>query len=54
MSIYEYIYSFRDSYELPFPEYTSQSTINALEMLKKIKNEISSGLKQYFLYDFQY
>jgi len=41
-SVYEFIYSCRESYESPFPELKSQTTINALKQLKKIKNEISS------------
>ena len=42
-SIYEFIYSFRESKESPFPELTSQTAIDALKFLKKIKEEISSG-----------
>ena len=42
-SIYEFIYSCRDSKESKFPELTNQTTINALKKLKEIKNKISSG-----------
>jgi len=42
-SIYEFIYSFRDSIDAKFPEIGSQSFIDALEMMKKIKNELSSN-----------
>eukprot|EP00833_Pecoramyces_ruminatium_P010859 jgi/Orpsp1_1/1184891/evm.model.c7180000091399.1 len=41
-SIYEFIYSCRKSYESPFPELNSQTSIEALKLLKKIKEEISS------------
>eukprot|EP00833_Pecoramyces_ruminatium_P008346 jgi/Orpsp1_1/1182378/evm.model.c7180000081039.1 len=41
-SIYEFIYSCRESYESPFPDLRSQTTIEALKLLKKIKEEISS------------
>ncbi|KAG4087968.1 periplasmic binding protein-like II [Neocallimastix lanati (nom. inval.)] len=41
-SLYEYLYSFRDSKESPFPDLTSQNVKDALEKLKKIKEEISS------------
>ncbi|KAL6605335.1 periplasmic binding protein-like II [Neocallimastix californiae] len=47
-SLYEFIYSCRDSYESPFPDLLSNTTINALHQLKKIKNEISSD--DYFRY----
>ncbi|ORX66087.1 periplasmic binding protein-like II [Anaeromyces robustus] len=40
--IYEFINSYRESNSSPHPELTSKTTIEALEMLKKIKNEISS------------
>eukprot|EP00833_Pecoramyces_ruminatium_P008823 jgi/Orpsp1_1/1182855/evm.model.c7180000082928.1 len=43
ISIYEFIYSYRDSIDSPFPELTSQTAINALKKLKKIKEEISSA-----------
>ncbi|KAL6600240.1 hypothetical protein LY90DRAFT_640395 [Neocallimastix californiae] len=41
-SIVESIHSYRDTPESPFPELTSQNAIDALEMMKTIKNEISS------------
>ncbi|OUM61738.1 hypothetical protein PIROE2DRAFT_12195, partial [Piromyces sp. E2] len=41
-SLYEFIYSYRKSKESPFPELLSQEVINALEMIKKMKNDISS------------
>ncbi|OUM58658.1 hypothetical protein PIROE2DRAFT_16015 [Piromyces sp. E2] len=41
-SIYEFIYSFRDSVNEYFPEVGSPTFINALKMMKKVKNEISS------------
>jgi len=42
-SIYEFIYSYRNSIESPFPDLTSQEANNALNMIKRIKNEIASG-----------
>eukprot|EP00833_Pecoramyces_ruminatium_P004524 jgi/Orpsp1_1/1178556/evm.model.c7180000065824.2 len=41
-SIYEFIYSCRESYESSFPDLRSQTTINAMGLLKKIKEDISS------------
>ncbi|ORX86586.1 hypothetical protein BCR32DRAFT_240855 [Anaeromyces robustus] len=41
-SIYEFLYSCRESYESPFPELNSETTINAMKKLKQIKNELSS------------
>ncbi|ORX76241.1 hypothetical protein BCR32DRAFT_271394 [Anaeromyces robustus] len=41
-SIYEFIYSFRDSVNSPFPDLESQTAVDALEMMKVIKNKISS------------
>ncbi|ORX84281.1 periplasmic binding protein-like II [Anaeromyces robustus] len=41
-SIYEFIYSCRESYNSTFPELTSEVSINSLEKLKQIKDEISS------------
>jgi len=46
-SIVESIHSYRDTPESPFPELTSQNAIDALEMMKTIKNEISSGIYYY-------
>ncbi|OUM70662.1 hypothetical protein PIROE2DRAFT_1202 [Piromyces sp. E2] len=43
VSIYEFIHSFRESNSAPHPEIMSKTTIKALETLKKLKNEISSG-----------
>ncbi|ORX81116.1 periplasmic binding protein-like II [Anaeromyces robustus] len=40
ISILEYIYSYRDSVDAPFPEYQSKAAINAANMLKKIKTEL--------------
>ncbi|ORX83237.1 hypothetical protein BCR32DRAFT_267123 [Anaeromyces robustus] len=42
-STYEFIYSFRDSVNSSFPGLTSQIAINALDKIKEIKNEISTG-----------
>ncbi|ORX50629.1 periplasmic binding protein-like II [Piromyces finnis] len=41
-SIYEFIFSCRDSVQEGYPEVGSKSFIDALEMMKRIKSEISS------------
>jgi len=41
-STYEFIYSFRDSVDAKFPDVKSRSFIDALKMMKKIKEELSS------------
>jgi len=41
-SIYEFIHSCRNSPEDPFPDIRSETTINALNLLKRLKNEIST------------
>ncbi|OUM57927.1 hypothetical protein PIROE2DRAFT_16936, partial [Piromyces sp. E2] len=41
-SIYEFLYSFRDSIDADLPEIGSQEYLNALEMIKKVKNTLSS------------
>jgi len=42
VSAYTFIHSFRDSNESPHPEINSQTTIDALEKLKYLKDQISS------------
>ncbi|OUM65798.1 hypothetical protein PIROE2DRAFT_59777 [Piromyces sp. E2] len=44
MSIFEYINSYRESNNDPHPDITSQTTIEALEDLKKMKDEISEEI----------
>ncbi|ORX79009.1 periplasmic binding protein-like II [Anaeromyces robustus] len=41
-SIHEFIYSYRDTPNSPYPKLTSDTAVQALEMIKRIKNEISS------------
>jgi len=41
-SIYEYIYSFRDTYYDKFPGFSSSNASNALQYLKRMKSEIAS------------
>jgi len=43
-SVYEFMYSFRDKVEDPFPDLLSENAVNSLIMMKKLKNEISSGI----------
>jgi len=52
-SIYEFIYSCRDTPEDPFPEINSETSKKALNLLKRIKNELSSDdiFKQGFMYN---
>jgi len=42
-STYEFIYSFRDKKDDPFPDLLSDNAINALEMIKRLKETISTG-----------
>ncbi|OUM58628.1 hypothetical protein PIROE2DRAFT_64281 [Piromyces sp. E2] len=42
-SIYEFMYSFRDKEDDPFPDLLSDNAIRALETIKKMKERISSG-----------
>ncbi|ORX58641.1 periplasmic binding protein-like II [Piromyces finnis] len=41
-SAQEFIYSFRDSKDAPFPNYSSKEAVKALKTMKKIKDEIAS------------
>ncbi|ORX83229.1 periplasmic binding protein-like II [Anaeromyces robustus] len=41
-SIYEFIYSFRDSVDSPFPDIRSETAVKALNYIKRMKNEIGS------------
>eukprot|EP00833_Pecoramyces_ruminatium_P005518 jgi/Orpsp1_1/1179550/evm.model.c7180000069828.1 len=42
LSFRELIYSYRKTKDSPFPSYTSKEAIDALNMIKKIKNELAS------------
>ncbi|ORX79715.1 periplasmic binding protein-like II [Anaeromyces robustus] len=42
-SAHEFIYSFRKSKEAPFPDYTSQEVIDALNKIKEVMKEVSSN-----------
>jgi len=39
----EFIYSCRDTVDSPFPEFTSETTVKAAKLIKRIKEEIASG-----------
>lgn len=41
-SLYEFIYTFRDEVDSPYPDYNSKEAIEALEMMKTLKEEIAS------------
>jgi len=43
MSVYEFINSFRESNDSPHPEITSKTTIEALDKIKEMKDEIGEG-----------
>ncbi|KAL6630729.1 periplasmic binding protein-like II, partial [Neocallimastix sp. 'constans'] len=43
VSLFEYIYSFRDSVNSPFPSFVNETVINALEKLKYMKEKIASN-----------
>ncbi|KAL6635675.1 hypothetical protein U3516DRAFT_529780, partial [Neocallimastix sp. 'constans'] len=43
-SLYEFIYSCRESVNSPFPDLRSETAIKSLELIKYIKNEIASGI----------
>jgi len=43
-SIYEFIHTFRKSVESPFPAITSDEAVNALNMMKRLKEEVASGI----------
>ncbi len=47
-SIYEYLYSFRETVDSPMPEFNSQRAVEAFEKYDKIKKEVSS--RNYFSY----
>ncbi|ORX57918.1 periplasmic binding protein-like II [Piromyces finnis] len=40
-SLYEFIYSFRDNINSPFPDLKSKNTIDALKMIKQLKEELN-------------
>jgi len=40
----EFIYSFRNSIDDPLPEFDSPEAINAVMMMKKLKEKLSSGI----------
>eukprot|EP00833_Pecoramyces_ruminatium_P004364 jgi/Orpsp1_1/1178396/evm.model.c7180000065111.1 len=41
-SLYEFIYSYRNSYDAPYPKFPSEESIDALEMMKKMAQEINN------------
>jgi len=49
------LYSFRDTIDSPMPDLRSKNSVNALEMINKIKNKISSGKhlrnKNYYIFN---
>jgi len=44
MSLFEFISSFRENNESPQPEIKSETTVRALEYLKKMKDDIGDGI----------
>ncbi len=51
MSLYEFINSYRESNDSPHPEITSKTTIEALEKIKKMKDEIGEGILKNIIYN---
>jgi len=47
-SLYEFIYSFRNSVDSPFPDIHNEEFSNAIKMIKKLKDEVSRGK---YIYD---
>jgi len=43
LSLYEFIYSCRDSYNSTFPNLQDESFINSIKMLRRIKDEVASN-----------
>lgn len=43
LSIYELINSYRESNSSPYPRINSEMAINALKLMKKLKDQIGSG-----------
>jgi len=52
VSIYEFINSYRESNYSPYPDIRSEATIKALQMMKKLKEEIASGLYHFTFFFF--
>jgi len=42
-SLYEFIYTFRENPDSPFPDIDSDEAKKALEMMEKIKKEVASS-----------
>jgi len=45
-SIYEYLYSFRETVDSPMPDFNSERAIEALKKFNKIKNATTSSNKK--------
>jgi len=43
-SIYQFLYSYRETKESPIPEFSSQTSIDALNKLLEIRERISSSI----------
>jgi len=48
-SINQFVYSFREKKDSPFPYIKSQSTIDAFNKIKEIKEKISNGKYKLYL-----
>ena len=44
-TLYELVYSYRNTADIKFPGFGSKEAIDAAKMIKQIKEEISSGNK---------
>jgi len=50
ISALEFIYSFRKTKDAPFPKYTDQEAVDALNKIKELKDALSSGNFFFFLF----
>jgi len=49
ISILEFIYSFRKTKDAPFPKYTDQEAVDALNKIKELKDALASGKFFFFM-----
>ncbi|ORX79047.1 periplasmic binding protein-like II [Anaeromyces robustus] len=49
-SVYEFLYSSRETIDSPFPEIKSKTSADALNLIKRLKDEIASGIYDNYKY----
>jgi len=42
-SLYEFIFSYRKKSDAPFPDITSKEAVEAIKMIKRMKEELDAG-----------